>query len=186
MKNAISRRRSLRLAAGAVATVLLSQRPGAALAADPGPTLGRRAVDADWVDGTHQVRASAAVVQEALRRLPRWGTVFHDVRAVGPVRETGRRQEADVTFGVLGDHGHHLTLDDRGTAFDVYIAVTGAEVRGTFVIAPLRASTLTSVTFSLLARTYGVAGIFVSQSSLRAKQETLVESYLRDLAKLSP
>jgi len=41
------------------------------------------------------------------------------------------------------------------------------------------------VKFALLVRARGLAGIFVSEGSLRAKQEAMVRTYLTDVTRLS-
>ncbi len=187
MNDLIPRRRALRVAAAAVFTLAtVSASPSVARAAPSAPAVRRRPDDPEWFDGTVEVRASPSTVLDALRNLDRWPSVFRDVTSVAGSRQTGKRRTADVVSRVLGDHTHTITLDDRGAAFDMYIAITGAEARGTFTVAPGPDGTSAKVTFSLLVRARGLAGIFVSEGSLRAKQEAMVRTYLTDLTRLSP
>lgn len=186
MNDRLTRRRALRVGAAMLSTLLTASAvPSAALAGSSAPSLRRRTDDPDWLDGTVDVHTSPSAVLDALRNLGRWPAVFRDVASVAGVRQTGKRGTAEVVSRVLGDHAHTLTLDDRGAAFDVYISITGAEARGTFTITPGADASSSKVTFSLLVRSRGFAGIFVSEASLRAKQEAMVRTYLTDLTRLS-
>ncbi len=187
MNDLIPRRRAVRVAAALVFTLsTVAALPSAALSPPPRPVVRRRPDDPDWLDGTVEVRASPSTVLDALRTLDRWPSVFRDVTSVAGSRQNGKRRTADVVSRVLGDHAHTITLDDRGTAFDLYISITGAEARGTFTVTPGPDGSPAKVTFALLVRARGLAGIFVSEGSLRAKQEAMVRTYLTDLTRLSP
>lgn len=186
MNNLITRRRAVRVAAAALFTLsIVSALPSAALGGPFAPVVRRRPDDPDWFDGSVEVRASPSTVLDALRGLDRWPSVFRDVVSVEGSRQSGKRRIADVVSRVLGDHAHTITLDDRGSAFDMYISITGAEARGSFTVAPGPDALSAKVTFSLFVRARGLAGIFVSEGSLRAKQEAMVRSYLTDLTRLS-
>jgi len=150
--------------------------------ADPA-RVERNSRDARWVTDTVEVAAAPEVVLASLRAVMSWPRLFHDIVSLSVKTRTRGRQVLSVHSKILGDHAHEFTVADRGDGLDVLIDITGVVTRGTLSVSPGRDERSATATFSLYAETSGVAGLFVSERTLRAKQEALVRTYLTDLAK---
>lgn len=153
--------------------------------ADAGPLrMDRRGSDSHWVDGAVDIAAAPASVRSALANVAAWPQLFTDVASVAVTSRSDAKQVAAVHSRILGGHAHDFTVVEAGSRFDVAIDVTGADAHGTFVIMPGERENTSRVAFSLYAAKSGVAGLFVSDATLRAKQEAIVRTYLTDLARL--
>jgi len=152
-----------------------------AAAADP-PSVARRTETA-WVDGSVEIAAPPNTIRAAVIDVPSWARTFSDVSSVVLKKRDGKRQIAAVRSQIRGGHAHDFTVIDFGSRVELTIDITGADARGIFSVTPGPTEGTSRVAFALYARPSGVAGIFLSEATLRTKQQAIVRAYLSDLAR---
>lgn len=138
--------------------------------------------DPRWVYGMVIVPTDAQTVRARLRRVDTWPQLFSDIRNVRVTRRGGDEWTVRIetlTFD-CGAHDYHVWFQPDGT---VHLqidapgidAVARMEVRDGYT--PGRAV----VTYRLFVDAHGVVGWFVSEATLRRRQESMVTRYLTDL-----
>ncbi|HEU4407783.1 MAG TPA: hypothetical protein VFS43_21140 [Polyangiaceae bacterium] len=174
----ITRRRAVRLLA-AGATLL------AASTASAGPPVARDASDPRWVGGAVVVPLPPPQARELLNDVGGWPKLFRDVRSLEIRRHDSGRWRASLVSATLGGHAHDLEASRTAEGVAFTIDATGLNTRGVFAVADGPSAGTSRVTFRLFAETTGVAGLFLSEQSLRKRQEGFVATYLADLQRLN-
>jgi hypothetical protein len=156
---------------------------GGPVMASYGVNVQRSSKDPRWVEGAVSVPVSPGVAWAKLSAVKDWATIFHDITSLKVRKQVEGRWELSVVSSILGGHAHNYEVELVGSnQIKLKMNLTGVDVRGSFKLAP-EGENKTSARFELFAATTGVAGWFVSEKTLRQKQETLVASYLQDFAK---
>lgn len=138
--------------------------------------------DPRWVYGMVTVPTDAQTVRARLRQVDTWPQLFSDIRSLRVTRRGGDEWTVRIetlTFD-CGAHDYRVRFQPGGT---VHLqidapgidAVARMEVRDAYT--PGRAV----VTYRLFVDAHGVVGWFVSEATLRRRQESMVTRYLTDL-----
>jgi hypothetical protein len=149
------------------------------------PRVERNERDSRWVTGTVEVAAAPEALLGSLRAVSSWPSLFGDITSLALKTRNGDRQVATVHSKILGDHAHEFTVEARGDRVDIVIDITGVVTRGSFVVAPGAQEGTSRVSFSLYAAKSGIGGLFVSEGTLRGKQQAIVRTYLADLSRVA-
>jgi uncharacterized membrane protein len=139
--------------------------------------------DAAWVRGHVLVSAPADAVWARIADVRRWRTVFSDVRRLRVIsqRDTRWRLEMETRAFDCGAHEYDVRLEPQARVAHIVIDAPGVEAHGELRVRPGRAAGTADVTYRLRVEATGIVSWFVSEDTLRAKQEDMVRSYLRDL-----
>ena len=159
---------------------------GLTMAAMPERSWQRSAQDPRWVRGQVDLAMPAPAVWQRFADVRGWPSLFSDIASFSVKSESsdGARWVVRFASRIVG-HG----------AFDYFVTLDSAKQSGRVVVeAPgVRGAVYASVTpiddrnarvtYATFADRYGVLGWFLSERSLHARQERLVEQNLTDLGK---
>jgi hypothetical protein len=162
------------------ATVVLAQ-------AGPTASWHRDPHDPRWLYGQVDLATSADSIWERIVDVPRWPALFSDIASfsIRSRSEDGTRWVARIDSKTFerGVQDYVVTLNASArTARVVFstMGVTAAAYASVVTVGGGRAR----ARYSLFVETHGIAGWFVSEADLRARQERLVQRTLGDLERV--
>jgi hypothetical protein len=156
------------------------------VAAMPAGHWQRNPRDPRWVHGQIDLATPAAELWRRFADVRGWPSIFSDVGSFSVKSESNDSSHWVVRFeSKIVGHGafdYVVTLDATKQSGRVVVVASGVRGAVYATVAPI-ADRGTRVTYTTFAETYGVLGWLVSEQSLRARQERLVEQNLTDLGK---
>ena len=153
------------------------------LAAEPSSvTWSRDRKDPRWVQGQALVSTPAAEVWTRLQRVDEWPRMFSDIKWLRVVeRSTDHwRVRLESKTMTCGAHDYHIQFQ-RSRSGKVVIDAPGTTSSAYFRVFDGKRPADARVVYSLFIEIRGIVSWFVSERTLREKQEQMVERYLRDI-----
>lgn len=158
--------------------------PAVAQPTDAGVTVPwmRDRTDPRWVYGMVVVPIPAATVQARLRNVDTWPRLFSDIRSLRVVRRGGDEWTVRLQTVVFecGPHDYHVRFASDGTVH-LQIDAPGVDAVARVEVRDGQTPGRAAITYRLFVDAHGVVGWFVSEASLRRRQEAMVVRYLTDL-----
>jgi Polyketide cyclase / dehydrase and lipid transport len=156
----------------------------AAADAPRGPSIhwSRDKKDPRWVNGYVLVDTAPDAVWAALQGVSSWPTMFSDIKTMKVKRHDGNawRLEMSTRTFDCGAHDYEVLVQPDRT-ISVRMLVPGANAVAYVRVRPVQGTEQSIVTYDLFVDVRGVASWFISEKTLRQKQEAMTTRYLGDL-----
>ena len=148
----------------------------------PAPTWRRSDVDPHWVQGHVVVPTTPDVIWSRLQRVDGWKEMFSDIKSLRVIEHQVNHWKINLrtTAFDCGDHDYRVRFDDTRT-LHLLIDAPGVDAHAQITVKPAGRPTDSIVTYSLYVDAKGIMSWFVSEATLRKKQEFMVVQYLTDL-----
>lgn len=169
--------------AGALVALGLTVADGSRAGAAGRARITRDAKDPRWLHGTISVSAPPDTVMTRLARVAEWPKLLSDIKSLRVVDHDGKRWHAKIETWTMNCGAHDYTIDVTHDGVRLSIDATGIHANGRIRIEPGAQDSRSTARFSLFVETSGIVGWFIPESTLRARQETMVRRDLEDIAK---
>ena len=150
----------------------------------PAPAVAwrRSEIDARWVQGQVVVPTGQDAIWARLQQVDRWKDMFSDIMTLRVLEHDGNRWRINLrtTAFDCGAHDYNVRFDDNRTAH-LRIDAPGVDAHALMAVKPGARAGDSVVTYSLYVEARGIMSWFVSEATLRKKQEFMVSKYLSDL-----
>ncbi len=142
----------------------------------------RSNTDPRWVQGRVTVPTPGDSIWGRLQQVDRWKDMFTDIKSLRVLEHDGNRWRINLrtTAFDCGAHDYDVRFDDAQTAH-LRINAPGADAHALISVKPAPRADESVVTYSLFVQATGIVSWFVSEETLRKKQEYMVTKYLTDL-----
>jgi hypothetical protein len=155
-------------------------------AAQSGGGWQRNASDPRWVQGQIDLATPAATVWQRVAQVREWPSIFSDLASFSVKSESrdGARWTIRFESRMLG-HGqfdYFVSLDAANQSGLAVLSAPGVRAAASVTVVPID-DRRSRVLFAAFVDRYGVLGWFLSEQSLRWRQERLVEQNLGDLGR---
>jgi hypothetical protein len=136
-----------------------------------------------WVHGRAEVATAPDMVWKRLEDVSRWPQVFTDIKWIRiKERRDGRiRVRLETKTFACGAHDYVIRLDPGARQGTLQIEAPGVDSTARLIVRKGARADQSNVAYSLYVKATGIMGWFISESTLRQKQEQMVERYLLDL-----
>ena len=145
-------------------------------------TWHRSEIDPRWVQGQVVVPTGQDAIWARLQQVDRWRDMFSDITILRVLEHEGSRWKINLrtTAFDCGAHDYNVRFDDNKTAH-LLIDAPGIDAHAQMAVKAGSRSGESVVSYSLYVEARGVMSWFVSEATLRKKQEYMVSKYLSDL-----
>lgn len=146
--------------------------------------IARDAKDPRWLHGTITIAAPANQVFDRLARVNEWNQVFSDIKRLKVIKHDGEHWLVELETRTMdcGAHDYHLYVQANRRVKLVFDA-PGVNAHGFIEAKQGEREGESSARFTLFVEATGVIGWFIPESTLRARQESMVRHDLGDLAR---
>jgi hypothetical protein len=181
MSSHVTRRAVLSLALAAPIPLTWSY----ARADRPPITWQRDDKDPRWVQGQAIVSAAPDDVWSRIQRVDDWPNMFSDIKWIRIIERAPNHWRVRLESNTMtcGSHDYHVRFDPNRTG-RVIIDAPGTTSVAYFRVLDGRSPAEARVVYSLFVDIRGIMSWFVSEKTLRDKQEQMVVRYLRDIDRL--
>jgi hypothetical protein len=134
------------------------------------------------VQGRVVVPTASDPIWVRLQQVDRWKDMFSDIKTLKVLEHDGSHWRINLrtTAFDCGAHDYDVRFDDARTAH-LRIEAPGADAHALISVKPGSHPSESVVTYSLYVQATGIMSWFVSEATLRKKQEYMVTKYLTDL-----
>ncbi len=141
--------------------------------------------DPRWVHGRVDVATAPSAVWDRARDVPSWPKLFSDIRWLTVKAHDGSRWRVRLETRSMncGSHEYDVVLEPAQRRVRLDIDAPGIDSRAWLIVRDGAPPAKADIRYSLYVRATGVMGWFISEKTLRAKQEQMVQRNLDDLRK---
>jgi hypothetical protein len=139
-----------------------------------------------WVHGQVDVATPPAAVWTRFEKVPEWPRIFSDIKWLEvKQKEAGDRWRIRLETRSMdcGAHDYVVSLDSKERRARLEIDAPGIDSKARLIVRAGSTPAQANVAYSLYVRATGIVGWFVSEKTLRKKQEQMVARNLADLQK---